>query len=610
MQGATVFMEFHVLGPVGVRLDGVEAVLDGSKQRTVLAALLLADGRLVSDAQLTTALWGWNPPVTAAAQIYTHVSRLRKRLGDGAQILRRRPGYLLRTDGSRFDLAEFEALATRGGEALAAGRHEEAAAALREGLALWHGQALADVAEHLAEAELPRLEETRLTAVERLGEAELALGRHPHLLPALTGLVAEHPLREGLRAQLMTALHRSGRQADALAVYHDGRHRLAEELGVDPGAALTAAYQAVLRGGPRPRPASRRPAAVTPLPRPTPAMLPPDLLDFTGRCGQLAALREVLAGGASASQAVVTGMPGAGKTALAVHAAHACRAEFPDGQLYADLGGSTGEPVEPYTALGWFLNGLGVPAGSVPDTLEERVQLYRSHLARQRVLVVLDDALNDRQVRPLLPGGGPARTVVTSRAALATLENARLVPVGAFTQHEAADLLARVVGPRRIAADPLAAERILRACGLLPLAVRVAGARLAGRPQWAPALLARQLDDPCHRFDALSSGGLDVREVLRSGYDQLPPSTRAAFLRLARLGPGAFPAQRAGDVLGAGPREAERVLDRLVEARLLEACHQGRAYRFHELYLLLARELRAEEAGEPRRAPLEAAPAA
>lgn len=212
--------------------------------------------------------------------------------------------------------------------------------------------------------------------------------------------MVEHPLREGLRVQLMTALHRSDRQADALAVYHDGRRRLTEELGVDPGAALLAAYQAVLRGEPRPRPESQRPAAVAPRPRPAPAMLPPDLLDFTGRGSQLAALREVLEGGTAASQAVVTGMPGAGKTALAVRAAHACRAGFPDGQLYVDLGGPTGEPVEPYTALGWFLNGLGVAADSVPATLEERVQFYRSHLARQRVLVELADAHTVRSLTP------------------------------------------------------------------------------------------------------------------------------------------------------------------------------------------------------------------
>jgi SARP family transcriptional regulator, regulator of embCAB operon len=235
-------MEFHVLGPVGARIDGVEVGLDGAKQRTVLAALLLSENHLVPDSRLSTALYGWNPPTTASAQIYNYVSRIRKHLEPGVEITRMRPGYLLRAGDSWFDHIEFERLAVQGRAALQAGAHEQAATSLRAALVLWRGPALADVSEHLAASEGPRLDEARLTVLEDCAQAELALGRHRQLVPELTALVAAEPLRERLRDLLMTALYRCERQADALRVYHEGRRLLSQKLGVDPGVGLDGTY--------------------------------------------------------------------------------------------------------------------------------------------------------------------------------------------------------------------------------------------------------------------------------------------------------------------------------------------------------------------------------
>lgn len=243
-------MEFRILGPVEVLHNGEEVRLDGSKQRTVLAALLIARDRLVSDAEITGYLWGDRPPNTVNAQIYTYVSRLRKILGQHASITRRSPGYLLRIGSSRFDLAEFEEQALCGQAALLDGRYEEAARKLRSALALWRGPALINVAEHLGDAEGPQLEEVRIGALASRIDADLALGRHVPLLPELTRLVRRHPLQERFRAQLMTALYRCDRQADALVLYEQGRRMLSEELGIDPGSLLRGVHYAILTGAP------------------------------------------------------------------------------------------------------------------------------------------------------------------------------------------------------------------------------------------------------------------------------------------------------------------------------------------------------------------------
>lgn len=613
-------MELKILGPVSAELDGRAVALDGGKQRTALAALLLARGKVVSDERLTLLLWGWDPPATSRNQLYTYMSRLRTRLGTGLGLERHGPGYRMDIRDARFDWDDFRELADSGRDALHAGRHAEAERLLHDALALWRGPALTDVTAHLAEAEVPRMEEARLSALENHAEAALALGRHTDMVPALTRQVTLHPVRERLRGQLMTALFRCGRQADALTVYEKGRRALAEDLGIDPGPELRALHQEILTGRQPPTRAPERdratptrtpgqhpePRHTAPVPAPpgaevpgggwqglVPAMLPAAPGDFTGRAAEA---RDVLAALRGHQDVVVTGAPGTGKSALALWAAERCRADFPGGQLYADLRTAEGGARAPGEVLGWFLRALGTAPDRLPATQEERVQLYRTLLARSRpVLIVLDNATDDAQVRPLLPGSGGSRTLVSGvRSPLASLEGTRLVGLGPMEPAEAGALLAAVAGPERFAGAPGAAARIAELCDRLPLALRIAAARLAAHPHWPAARLAERLAPEDRRLGELRIGSLDVRAGLRTALSQLDRATRTAFAVLARAGLSALTAGDAAALLGTGPEEAEELLERLADARLLEAWSvDGDArlsYRFMPLVGLFARE--------------------
>ncbi|WP_330330512.1 transcriptional regulator [Streptomyces sp. NBC_00536] len=640
-------MDFTILGPVSAAHDGRAVALDGSKQRTVLAALLLARGKVMTDERLTTLLWGWEPPASSTNQLYTYVSRLRTRLGDRHGLERVGSGYRMDIGDAGFDWDAFRRLADAGSADLTAGRYEDAERRLAAALALWRGPALTDVTARLAEAEGPRMEEARLSALEHHTEAALALGRHADTVPGLTRQVTLHPVRERLRGQLMTALFRCGRQADALAVYEEGRRVLAEDLGIDPGPELRALHQSVLTGTlPGPQAPERRSAAPArpageaapgpaasvvlppavpsavpsalasalpsslplPLPLPSvhpaapvsgyggwpglvPALLPAAPGDFTGREEETAEILTALRAG---QDAVVTGAPGTGKSALALRAAQLCRGAFPDGQLYADLRTPEGGARTPGEVLGWFLRALGTEPARLPDGLDERVQLYRTLLAGRRMLVVLDNADDDAQVRPLLPGGD-SRTVVTgTRSPLASLEGTRLVRTGPMTPRESLQLMMTVAGPGRITDDPESAARIAEFCDRLPLALRIAGARLAARPQWSAARLADRLAPEERRLGELRLGGLDVRAALARAADGLPSEVRSAFRALAGAGPADLTAADAAALLGTGVDDAEETLEQLTDARLLDAWGaDGEArlrYRFPRLVRLFAQE--------------------
>ncbi|MEV0260343.1 BTAD domain-containing putative transcriptional regulator [Streptomyces sp. NPDC050617] len=605
-------MEFRVLGPLSVALDGVEIPLDGEKQRTMLAALLLARGRMMPDSRLSTLLWGLRPPATVTSQIYTYISRLRKRLGPGVELRRRHPGYVLDTRTARFDLTEFEQRAALGHGDLAAGQYESAAARLRSALDLWHGPALSNVAEFLESAELPALEEARMSALEGRIEADLELGRHARLVPELTRLVADFPLREQLRAQLMSALYRCARQADALAVHQEGRRLLREELGIDPGPVLRETYQSILTGGLAPvpprRPGPRGPVTVGERAPAVPAMLPAAAPDFTGRDEHLADIVSVLrpaAGGAPRrhQRIVVTGMPGAGKSALAVRAGALSRAAFPGGQLYADLAAERG----PADVLAAFLRALGHAPGDIPAALTERTRLYRAALAERSALVVLDNldgAAADAYLRALLPGAGPCRAVITSRGPLTALEGTHVVRLGPFAAAEALGLLAAVAGAERVAREPEAALRIVESCGLLPLAVRVCGGRLLAQPHRRLDAFADRLADPARRLDELRLGGLDVRAALRSAWRGLGAEARRACAAVAALGTPDISAPAVAALLGTSPDEAEQALGAVVESRLLDVGSvdgDGRLrYRVHPLVQLsLLEQSRAQSSARP-----------
>ncbi|MEU7508213.1 BTAD domain-containing putative transcriptional regulator [Streptomyces lavendulae] len=567
---------------------------------TVLAALLLSRGRVVSDTALSSLLWGWDPPATAGAQIYTYMSRLRKRLGDDVEIIRRQPGYLFVAHDSRVDLLEFEDLERRGREALKAHAHEEAAELLDRALGLWQGPALSNATGHLRDIELPRLQEARSLTLEARIEADLALGRHERILAELTGLVSQFPLREQLRAQLMTALYRCGRQADAMRVYHDGRAVLAEQLGVDPGAALNATYQAVLTGSLALD--TTDPASGAPGGDPVPTMLPADVEDFVGRAGELAVLDAVIepsdGPGWRPRRCLVTGMAGVGKTALVVHAAHRGARHYPDGQLYADLSDPDGTPRDPCTVLVRLLRALGerrIEVPGVQDDLEELVRLYRERTADKRLLIVLDGAVGDLQLRPLLPNTVKSAVLITCRTRLTQVAGAQTMALAPLDEARSLELLASAAGGSRVTAEPDAADDLVAYCGGLPLALRITGTRLAARPHWPTARLADRLATPAARLAELSYGDLSVSDALRRSLRSLPATGLRTLRGVARLRGGNWTAQEVAGVLGTAELEAEYGLEQLVDAALMDIAGvdaQGRPiYHCHELVLLFARTL-------------------
>lgn len=581
-------LEFRLLGPVSVTRAGTPVPLSGAKIHTVLAVLLLARGALVADSRLSAALWGDAPPPTSNSQIYTYVSRLRKRLGKCVQILRKGPGYVLDARAAEVDLFSFEQLDRLGRQALEEDRHEEAGRLLGGALDCWSGQALENVTEHLLRFERPRLEFLRAQALERRIEADLSLGRHRLLVPELLSLVARYPMDENLRAHLITALHRSDRQAEAVQIYSEGRRILDEQLGVVPGQQLSGAYLRMLRGEQADTP--RRPLV----------LLPARAAAFTGRTAEAARLRSLLlrrpsGPGARLRAALVTGMPGSGKTALAVEVAHGCAEAFPDGVVQADLQDADGTARPPVAVLAEILAALGEAGGTAHTAghgLSELVRRYRSRIAGSRLLVVLDDASSEGQLTGLLPAGPDSALLVTSRLRLATVPAVHTVSLGPLGDEDAVTLLAETVGADRIRAEPAAVRDLVRYCAGLPLALRSAGARIAARPHRTVARFVAQLAEPRTRLAALSYGSLDLTRTLGRALTRLSPATAAVLPWLAPVGPGPFTARLAGEVTGLAEAEAERALEELVDAGLLfaepdSALGEDR-YRFHPLVLLHA----------------------
>ncbi|MGW4234042.1 BTAD domain-containing putative transcriptional regulator [Streptomyces sp. NPDC004980] len=588
-------MEFRILGPTEIWARGVRIPLTAAKQRTVLAALLISPGRFVSDLWLAELLWGPTPPATKSAQLYTYISRLRRSCEPGLRLVRKHRGYGLVLGSSRFDWKTFQQLAEQGRQYLAQRRYAEAAASLEPALGLWRGPALSDVTELLARTELPLLEEARLRAVDHRMEAVLHLGRHDAALPELTRLVAENPARESLRGHLMTALYRCDRQMDALRVYEQGRRVLQEELGVAPGASLRALHRAVLLEE-LPGPAAAEPLTLTvrrtgPVPQTplvpdgvprrathspwnglVPAMLPTDTAGFVGRHSELACVVKELRDSRSPYRGVVlTGAAGVGTSALAVRAGHACRDDFRQGQLYIDLRDEAGRPKDPLDVLGSFLRALMyVRAEDLPATLDERVQLYRSALSRRRILVVLDNASDERQVRPLLASGSGCRVLISGGRHLVSTEGVRAVRVGRLDDTEARELLSSRVGRECLDAEPAATRQLLELCEGLPLALRFCAARLVARPQWPVSRLVDRLENGEVRPDEWGEGVQELWTVLRAGVMRLEPPLRPVLRTLARTEPGDFSPAGAAQRLNWSEDRTRGALDALVEGGLLE----------------------------------------
>ncbi|MEV4454195.1 BTAD domain-containing putative transcriptional regulator [Microbispora sp. NPDC049633] len=619
-------LRFAVLGPVLAWRDGDELDLGTPLQRSILAMLLLREGHPVTPDEMIDGVWGEDAPPRALGALRTYVSRLRTVL-EPDRSPRTPPrlltsvgrGYALRLDSAhsapaQFDLAVFERECAAAESDRRTGKAGEAARRLRGALSLWSGEPLTGAVGPYAEHQRDRLAERRMSAVETLMELDLELGRHAEIVSELVALAAEHPLRERLRAQLMLAYYRCGRQAEALSVFTETRQALVEELGIEPGAELTGLHRRILAADPAlahtPPPvrlshpdghddaATAGTAPAIEMPRP--AQLPAAVSDFTGRTGLVHRLLALLRGegaGEGVPIAAMSGIGGVGKTTLAVHVAHLAGDLFPDGQLYADLRGYGAEPTAPETALVAFLRALGIPMDVIPDGLAERSALFRSLLADRRMLVLLDNARDAEQVEHLLPGAPGCAAIITSRGKLADLPAARLVDLDVMEPEEALSLLAAVAGPERVAAERAAAMDVVAACGFLPLAVRIVAARLASRPSWTVASLVPRLADERRRLDEMKIGNLAVSATFALGYGQLDARQARAFRLLSLPAGSGISALAAAAVLGLTPAEAEDLIESLVDASLLEAPAPGR-YRFHDLLKLFARR-QAEDAEEP-----------
>ena len=528
-------MQFRLLGPLEV-WDGEERIdLGGAKQRALLALLLLNANRTVRRIQVVDWLWDTAPPRTAGDLVHEYVSRLRRALRpcrtvepSSPRLLTHGSGYVLRVEPDELDLDRFERLVDQAHQVMAAGDLELATGSLRQALGLWRGSALADLPPSLAvDAESARLEEARLTALEDRIEAELGVGRHAELVGELEALVSAQPLRERLRAQLMLALYRSGRQPEALAVYRAARRLLAADYGLEPGSRLRELEQAILCDEPALHNltiGAGRSSAPPPPPQPIPHELPSSIAEFTGRTRELQLLTRHLditdtTAGLPVVISAIDGMGGIGKSALAIQAANQLAERFPDGQLYVNLHGATpGQaPRSPLDALGQLLRSLGLDPAAIPAQVEEAAVRWRSLASGRRLLLLLDNARDAAQVRPLLPGSPTCAVVVTSRQVLGSLD-ARSLHLDLLAHEQALKLLGRIGGRHRVAAEPAAAAEVVDWCGRLPLAIRIAGARLAARPTWPLRELAERLADATRRLDELTIDGLAVRAALTSPF--------------------------------------------------------------------------------------------
>ncbi|PBC62500.1 transcriptional regulator [Streptomyces sp. Tue6028] len=626
-------LRFGLLGPpVLYGADGEVRSVGSGKTRALLVALLLEPGRVVSVDALKDALWGGAPPASAQASLHNHVTRLRRLLDDPERLRAVAPGYVLRVGEGELDVRVFE---HHTAAARAAHAERDWGRALGEStaaLALWRGAPLSGLPPETGGHVFgQRLEETRLLVLEWRYEAELHLAPTPdrldRLAPELAALTTGHPLREAFHRLLMLVLHRTGRQAEALAVHRDLRARLVEELGVEPGSAVREAHLEILRdhgAGTVPGTAEDRPPAV--LAPPQPAQLPPPPAHFTGREDTREAVRLTLdperrtAGGDGAvpggrpavasdgmpAVAVISGMAGVGKSALALHVAHGLRERFPDGQLYVNLHGATPgmTPLTPGQALAALLRDVGAEPRHLPEHPDAAAALLRSALAPTRTLMVLDDAANAAQVRPLLPAGAGCAVIVTSRSPLTALDGAHRFPLAPLSDEDSAALLRAVSGRR----DGLSgAHPLVELTGRLPLALRVVAARLAARRALTPDALAGQLTATEGRLHHLEYDDLSVRRSLAVAHDALRASEREAdrdaaraLCRIGALDLPAYGAPLLARLCGIDERRADAALDRLVDVALLEETAYGR-YAPHDLVRDFAREIAGatDRAGAP-----------
>lgn len=618
-------MRFAVLGPLAISDDDGHPVrLPGVLPSSLLAALLLNANQPVSVDRLSDTLWGDRPPPSVTASLRNHIGRLRNALRDGdAERIHTEPGaYRIRIEAGELDADDFARWCAEGLRAVDGERWAEAADSLTRALDLWRGEPLDGLlGPNGFESHVRKFCDDRMLAHEARNEAELHLGHHRELGTELPGLIAAHPLHEPFHRQLMLALYRSGRRVDALEAYRTLRRTLVRELGVEPSADIRELHQRILEVDPaldlHTAPEPVRAAGVF-------RQLPADLSTFTGREKELQRLIETATAAANAAAATtaaatattaaaasqdgdgdgtedggtpatvvisaIEGMAGVGKTRLAVHAAHRLvrSGRYDDVQLYANLHGFDPEhaPADPSAVLDAFLRQLDVPAQRIPASLEERAAMFRDRLYGRRSLLLLDNVADEEQVRSLIPAGAHSLVLLTSRRTLAGLEGAEVHLLDVFDRAEAVELLARIAGRERVAAEPEAAEGIVRACGYLPLAVSLAACRLRARPAWTLADLAERLEDT---LTTTAVGGRSLTSVFELSYRSLPERGSRAF-RLLGTYPGQdFTASAVAALLDSTVAEAESILEGLLDEHLLQQRVAGR-YEFHDLLAAFARQ--------------------
>ncbi|WP_369181805.1 AfsR/SARP family transcriptional regulator [Streptomyces mutabilis] len=592
-----VGLEFGVLGPLEVSMNGRGLTVGGPRQRAVLSALLLSFNQVVSFDALIEKVWNGRPPSTARTQVAICIATLRKIFRtaglDRETIITATPGYMLSLTGHSLDSLRFEQLVARATELTAENRPAPAADALRQALALWRGPALGGVYAPFAETEAARLDEQRMLAVEQLTALRLQLGEHQAVLGELQALVGACPLRDRLRYYLMLAQYRSGRRAEALTTFRDGMRHSIEEIGLELGTDLQALHDSILRDE-FPQldvpgiTMQRRDRQQT-----VPSQLPESDAYFIGRSREQWLMDDVLLDGSAQNPspiAYITGSPGIGKTSLAVNWAHRTAHRFPDGQLFADLreGDTLG-------VLHQFLRQLGAE-GPLPAEPADAAERYRGMLEGRRVLIVLDHASSYTQVRHLLPTSGGCCVLITGRANLDELMQkyrALRLRVAPLSDDESRETLTSVLRDARAEESPEATSRLAALCGHTPLALRAAAARLLTKTHWRVLDLVRRLERSGDRLAELSIGDDSLRARLDRSMRELDPRVASAYRELSRLDDTDFDAAQAAQVLGTDQLEAEDLIETLVDAQLLEAVGRGGAwgemrYRYQELVRLHA----------------------